>query len=42
LEYLALTTKITMKAQSKVGMSNTHKTQICSTHTHKSRLELKT
>jgi hypothetical protein len=28
LESLALTTKITMKAQSKVGMSNTHKTQI--------------
>jgi hypothetical protein len=28
LEPLALTTKITMKAQSKVGMSNTHKTQI--------------
>jgi hypothetical protein len=26
LESLALTTKITMKAQSKVGMSNTHKT----------------
>ena len=28
LESLALTTKITMKAWSKVGMSNTHKTQI--------------
>jgi hypothetical protein len=28
LESLALTTKITMKARSKVGMSNTHKTQI--------------
>jgi hypothetical protein len=28
LESLALTTKITMKAQSKVGMSNTYKTQI--------------
>jgi hypothetical protein len=28
LESLALATKITMKAQSKVGMSNTHKTQI--------------
>jgi hypothetical protein len=28
LEPLALTTKITMKARSKVGMSNTHKTQI--------------
>jgi hypothetical protein len=26
LESLALTTKITMKARSKVGMSNTHKT----------------
>jgi hypothetical protein len=28
LESFAITTKITMKAQSKVGMSNTHKTQI--------------
>jgi hypothetical protein len=28
LESLALTTKITMKAWSKVGMTNTHKTQI--------------
>jgi hypothetical protein len=28
LKSLALTTKITMKAWSKVGMSNTHKTQI--------------
>jgi hypothetical protein len=28
LESLALTTKITMKVRSKVGMSNTHKTQI--------------
>jgi hypothetical protein len=28
LESLALTTKITMKARSKVGMINTHKTQI--------------
>jgi hypothetical protein len=28
LESLALTTKIIMKVQSKVGMSNTHKTQI--------------
>jgi hypothetical protein len=42
LESLALTTKITMKARSKVGMSNTHKTQIAShPHTHKRRLELK-
>jgi hypothetical protein len=28
LESLALTIKITMKARSKVGMSNAHKTQI--------------
>jgi hypothetical protein len=28
LESLALTTKIIMKARSKVGMSNTHETQI--------------
>jgi hypothetical protein len=34
LESLALTTKITMKARSKVGNSNTHKTQIRSTTTH--------
>jgi hypothetical protein len=33
LESLALTTKITMKARSKVGMSNTHKTQIAA-HPH--------
>jgi hypothetical protein len=33
LASLALTTKITMKARSKVGMSNTHKTQIAA-HPH--------
>jgi hypothetical protein len=33
LESLALTTKITMKARSKVGISNTHKTQIVA-HPH--------
>jgi hypothetical protein len=36
LESLALTIEITKKAQSKVGESNTHKTQICSTTTHTS------
>ena len=36
LESLALTTKITMKSRSKVGKSNTHKTQIRSTTTHTS------
>jgi hypothetical protein len=36
LEYLALTIEITKKAQSKVGKSNTHKTQICSTTTRAS------
>jgi hypothetical protein len=36
LESLALTIEITKKAQSKVGKSNTHKTQIRSTHTHTS------
>jgi hypothetical protein len=42
LESLSLTIKITKKAQSKVGKSNTRKTQIRSTTTHKSRLELET
>jgi hypothetical protein len=36
LESLALTNEITKKAQSKVGESNTHKTQISSTTTHTS------
>jgi hypothetical protein len=36
LESLALTIEITKKAQSKVGESNTHKTQIRSTTTHTS------
>jgi hypothetical protein len=36
LESLALTIEITKKAQSKVGKSNTHKTQIYSTTTHTS------
>jgi hypothetical protein len=36
LESLALTIEITKKAQSKVGRSNTHKTQIRNTTTHKS------
>jgi hypothetical protein len=36
LEPLALTILITKKARSKVGKSNTHKTQICSTTTHTS------
>jgi hypothetical protein len=36
LESLALTIEIIKKAQSKVGESNTHKTQICSTTTHTS------
>jgi hypothetical protein len=36
LESLALTLEITKKAQSKVGESNTHKTQIRSTTTHTS------
>jgi hypothetical protein len=36
LESLALTIEITKKAQSKVGKSNTHKTQIRSTTTHTS------
>jgi hypothetical protein len=36
LESLALTIKITKKAQSKVGRSNTRKTQIRSTITHTS------
>jgi hypothetical protein len=36
LESLALTIEITKKAQSKVGKSNTHKTQIRSTPTHTS------
>jgi hypothetical protein len=36
LESLALTIEITMKAQSKVGKSNTHKTQIHSAPTHTS------
>jgi hypothetical protein len=36
LESLALTIEITKKAQGKVGKSNTHKTQIRSTHTHTS------
>jgi uncharacterized protein YfdQ (DUF2303 family) len=36
LESLALTIEITKKAQSKVGESNTHKTQIHSTTTHTS------
>jgi hypothetical protein len=36
LESLALTNEITKKAQSKVGKSNTHKTQIRSTPTHTS------
>jgi hypothetical protein len=34
---LALTIEITKKARSKVGKSNTHKTQIRSTHTHTSQ-----
>jgi hypothetical protein len=34
LESLALTIEITKKAQSKVGESNTHKTQNHSTTTH--------
>jgi hypothetical protein len=37
LESLALIIEITKKAQSKVGKSNTHKTQIRSTHTHTSQ-----
>jgi hypothetical protein len=36
LESLALTIEITKKAQSKVGKSNAHKTQIHSTTTHTS------
>jgi hypothetical protein len=36
LESLALTIEITKKACSKVGKSNTHKTQIHSTNTHTS------
>jgi hypothetical protein len=36
LESLALTIEITKKTQSKVGESNTHKTQIRSTTTHTS------
>jgi hypothetical protein len=36
LESLALTIEITKKAQSKVGESNTHKTQIRSTTMHTS------
>jgi hypothetical protein len=36
LEPLALTIEITKKAQSKVGKSNTHKTQIHITTTHTS------
>jgi hypothetical protein len=36
LESLALTIEITKKAQSKVGESNTRKTQIRSTTTHTS------
>ena len=36
LESLALTIEITQKAQSKVGESNTHKTQIRSTTMHTS------
>jgi hypothetical protein len=42
LESLALTIEVTKKAQSKVGKSNTNKTQIRSTTTHKSQLELET
>jgi hypothetical protein len=41
LESLALTTKITMKARSKVGMSNTYKTQIAAHPRTQERLELK-
>ena len=37
LESLALTIEITKKTQSKVGKSNTHKTQIRSTHRHTSQ-----
>jgi hypothetical protein len=37
LESLTLTIEITKKAHSKVGKSNTHKTQIRSTHTHTSQ-----
>jgi hypothetical protein len=37
LESLALTIEITKKARSKVGKSNTHKTQIRSTHMHTSQ-----
>jgi hypothetical protein len=36
LESLTLTIEITKKAQSKVGESNTHKTQICNTTKHTS------
>jgi hypothetical protein len=43
LESLALTIEITKKAQSKVGESNTHKTQNPQhNHAHKSQLELET
>jgi hypothetical protein len=42
LEPLALTRLITKKARSKVGMSNTYKTQIAAhPHTQERRLELK-